>query len=447
MQSTADVAILGAGPAAIAAACALRRLGHSVVLVGRSRTAAVEGMSERTLTLLRQNGLEAAARTVRGPVERTGTWAGEAVAGGAEYIVDRAELDAALLTDAHCAAVSIRAERALGYQSRGALWTVRTESGELHCQTLIDARGRRAQRPVRRGPELIAICQRFRLQDANCSFTRLEATAHGWCWLAVDRGMGWLQVMTSLKAPSLRLGLRQHLAAFLAQTPQMAALLCGALPLGEPVARAATATLSAELRRCGAQRLGDAATALDPLSGQGVYEALRGAHIATAAAHTYLRTRQWEPIGQFLSERMSELWERRNATAALHYQRQAQRTPTEFWSVAAAQYPALDPAHARASEATSLAWRPVLNGMCIEQRRVLVTPRFPRGVWQLEDVDLPELIELLNTTGGDIACASRHLSRPPQMVVRAVQWLRAQGLRVAPDSSPPAAGNGIGAPI
>jgi 2-polyprenyl-6-methoxyphenol hydroxylase-like FAD-dependent oxidoreductase len=440
MQSSADIAILGAGPAAIATGCALRRLGHEVMLIGRSRTRAVEGMSERTLTLLRQNGLESAAQAVRGPAERTGAWAGEAVPGGAEYIVDRAELDAALLADAAAHSVPIRGERVLGYECQETHWQVRTEGGTVLCRTLVDARGRRAQRPVRRGPELIAVCQRFQLQDVGQRLTRLEATDHGWCWLAIDGGLGWLQVTSSRQAPSLRLGLRQHLAHFLAAAPQMAAILSGALALGAPVARAATATLSAEPQGPGAQRVGDAAATLDPLSGQGVYEALRAAHIATAAAHTYLLSGQWQPIRQFLRERTCELWERRNATAALHYQRQAQSTPSAFWSGAAAPYSSAGSPHAGEFQAPHLEWRPVLNGVRIEPRRVLVSPRFPRGIWQLESIDLPELIDILHKFGGDIECASQQLSRPAPSVARAVKWLRAQGLRVAADAAQPSRG-------
>ncbi|HEU5442994.1 MAG TPA: FAD-dependent monooxygenase, partial [Steroidobacteraceae bacterium] len=338
MQSSADIAILGAGPAAVATGSALRRLGHDCLLIGTSRNAALEGMSERTVSLLQQSGLTAAAATLRGPSERAGTWAGEALPGGSECVVDRTELDAALLIDAASKGVTVRTERVLAHERHGSLWRVRTERGEMLCRVLVDARGRRAQRPGARGPELIAVCQRFQYGHAGQSFTRIEAAPQGWCWLAVSRGMGWLQVTSSRKEASLRLGLDRHIGRFIATVPGLAAALADAAPLGTPLARAATATLSADPRMAGMLRVGDAALALDPLSGQGVYEALRGAHITAAAAHTFLATGQWEPIEQFLAERMSELWQRRNATAALHYLRQAQSTPSVFWSQSASHY-------------------------------------------------------------------------------------------------------------
>ncbi|MGH8320039.1 MAG: flavin-dependent monooxygenase QhpG [Steroidobacteraceae bacterium] len=426
MRPTAGIGVLGAGPAAVATACGLRRLGHDSVLIGTSRNTAVEAMSERTLALLRQNGLITAAATVRGPAERTGTWAGEALLGGGEYIADRAELDAALLIDAASTGVVVRNERALRYERLGPLWRVRGEREELLCRVLIDARGRRAQRPVRKGPELIAVCQRFQLREGGRLLTRIEAAPQGWCWLAIRGGTGWLQVTSSRKEPSLRLGVRQHLGRFLAAVPHLAAALSDAAPLGAPVARAATATLSADTQMAGVLRAGDAALTLDPLSGQGVYEALRSAQIAIAAAHTFLTTGQWQPVEQFLGERVRELWKRRIATAALHYVRQAQGTPTLFWRQSAAHYESIGPP--RGAGVARIEWRPVLNGTRIEVRRVVVTPRSPRGVWQVEEVDLPELLDFLGTPSGDVERAAGHLSRSPEAVAHALQWLRAQGL-------------------
>jgi flavin-dependent dehydrogenase len=426
--SVADIAILGAGPAAVAMGCGLRRLGHDCVLIGSSRNTAMEGMSERTLSLLRQNGLAATVETLRSPSERVGTWAGSALLGDGEWVVGRAELDAALLIDALSNGVPVCNERALGYERLGPLWRVRTEVGELRCRVLADARGRRAQRSVRRGPELIAVCQRFQLRHAGEAFTRIEAAAQGWCWLAASRGIGWLQVTTSRREPSLRLGLEQHIGRFVAAVPQLTATLSDAVRLGAPMARAATATLSADPTMAGVLRVGDAALALDPLSGQGVYEALRSAHIATAAAHTFLATGQWEPIEQFLAERTGELWQRRNATAARHYLLQAQSTPSDFWSQSASHYRSLEPARGSDPRAARIEWRPVLNGMRIEVRRVVVTPRSPRGVWRVEEVDLPELMDFLRAAGRDVELAARHLARPPEAVAQALQWLRAQGL-------------------
>ena len=233
---------------------------------------------------------------------------------------------------------------------------------------------------------------------------------------------------SSPKEPSLRAGLERHLGRFLAAAPQMAAALSDATPAGVPLVRAATATLSQCPDMPGALRAGDALLALDPLSGQGMYEALRSAHVTTAAAHTFLMTGEWEPIERFLGERMKELWHRRNATAALHYRRQAEITPSAFWRQAASQYESILAQPSATPEGARIEWRPVLNGTLIQLRRVVVTPQTPRGVWQVEAVDLAELVDFLraaHTT--DVERIALRFSCSPKAVAHAMQWLRAHG--------------------
>ncbi len=433
-----EIAILGAGPAAIATACALRRLGHEVLLIGVPRNTAVEGVSQRTLGLLREHGLAAAADSVGGPGERVGSWGGIDVAGNSEYVVQRAEFDRALLADAAAMGVRICAERVVRYERLGALWRVHTKRNYVDCRVAVDARGRRAQRSPRRGPALIAVCQRLCTPRTGRVFTRLEAIAQGWCWLAADgRGMSWLQI-TSGREPSLRLGLDEHLRRLVATAPQVAADLSGAIATGAPIARAATPSLCTRPDEPGLIRAGDAAIALDPLSGQGMYEALRSVVAVTGAVRGYL-SGYWDPIAKFMAERTAELWQHSSLKAAHHYGQEAQKNPSPFWSEAAARYRAIQPAPPIPGGAR-IDWRPVLNSARIELRRVVVTPQFPRGVWQVDAVELPELLDFLRAARTtDVACAARRFGCPPAAAAHAMQWLSDHGLL---EPAGPAGGTG-----
>jgi menaquinone-9 beta-reductase len=428
VASRTEIAILGAGPAAVAVACALRRLGHDVSLIGVSRNTAIEGVSERALTLLREYGLAAAADCIRGPAERGGAWAGIELAGTTECIVDRVELDRALLADATSNDVPIREERVIRCERLGASWRVHTERGHIDCRVVVDARGRRAQRGSSKGPDLIAVCQRFRTRQTGRALTRVEALPQGWCWLAADgRGMSWLQVTSSAREPSLRSGLAQHLRRSLEAAPGVAAELSGAMSAGAPIARAATPALCARHSAPGLIRAGDAVVALDPLSGQGMYEALRSVAAVTGAVRGVLAG-EWAPIARFMEERALEIWQRRSATAARHYGEQARQTPSAFWTLAAARYRSIHAAPP-ASVGARIDWRPVLNGSLIELRRVVVTPQSPRGVWRVDAVDLPRLVDFLHATHTmNVESAAHHLSCPPAAIARALQWLSAHGL-------------------
>lgn len=239
--------------------------------------------------------------------------------------------------------------------------------------------------------------------------------------------MSWLQVTSSGKEPSLRSGLKQHLRRLLDAAPGVAEDLSGAIPTGAPIARAATPTLGTHQGAPGLIRAGDAAVALDPLSGQGMYEALRSVAAVTGAVRGFLAG-EWDPSARFLHERAREAWQRGSAMAAHHYRQQAEKTPSAFWTLAAARYRSIhSPPSAPAG--ACIDWRPVLNDSVIELRRVVVTPQAPRGVWKVDAVDLPQLIDFLDSTHTmDVESAARHLSCPPTAVERALQWLSSHGL-------------------
>lgn len=438
-----QIGIMGAGPAAVATACGLRRLGHEVSLVGVCGNTAVEGISGRTLSLLRQWGLAAAADSVCGPGERLGGWAGRDLTGNREYLVDRAQFDHALLSDAAAEGVTILSDRVIGYGYDRDRWRIRTRHASIDCRIVVDARGRRACKAARKGPDLIAVCQRFRVPQSAKVLTRIEAVPQGWCWLAANGGMSWLQVVSSPEEPSLRLGLERHLGDFLAAAPKTAAVLSAATPEGAPLARAATASVSVRQDVPGALGAGDAVLALDPLSGQGMYEALRSATVAVAAAHSVLSGGDWDLVARFVRERICDLWRRRSESAALFYEQQARHTPSSFWRRSAAVYSACRGGDRSApAGAARIEHRPVLNGPLIESRRVVVTAQSPRGVWQVDGVDLAKLVDFLHTAPTtNVEHAARHLCRPPAAVARAMQWLSAHGLpgpaaSVAPQIAP-----------
>src|SRR6185312_12304921 len=88
-------------------------------------------------------------------------------------------------------------------------------------------------------------------------------------------------------------------------------------------------------------RVGDAAFALDPLSGQGVFEALRGARLAATAILSVLAGGEALPAHRFITLRHEDAWARGVRAAAGFYRENAGRGA--FWSDTAAAYEALLP--------------------------------------------------------------------------------------------------------
>jgi len=78
-----EVIILGAGPAGCAAALGLTRLGVIVRIVGQPRIDSIEGVSPRTLDLLKAAGLVDTVRCCAAPTPRVAYWAGKRITGSA----------------------------------------------------------------------------------------------------------------------------------------------------------------------------------------------------------------------------------------------------------------------------------------------------------------------------------------------------------------------------
>lgn len=337
MRPEVDVVVLGAGPAGVAAAVSLKKLGHSVMLLGVSRNTSVEGMSWRARALLAALGLERAVGSAHSPGKRGGTWAGVAIGTNGEYVIDRAEFDHALGLDALSHAVIARNEWVTAVERDGPAWRAQTRCGEVRCRAVVDARGRRVRRALHRGPSLIAIAQRLEGVRSDPAQTLIFPVPSGWCWLAADgKGSGTLQLVTASVGLAAT---RAELAQLVLTCVPEALEHCGAaVPVGLPTARAATARMTPPSCDEGYVHAGDASIACDPLSGQGLYESLRSARVAAAAIHTYLTRSAWDAVERLLGETSHQLWESVVCTATAFYQQQAACTPTPFWTRTARAY-------------------------------------------------------------------------------------------------------------
>lgn len=337
-----DVGVIGVGPAGVAAACGLRRLGCRVILLGLSRNCSIEGISERTLMRLRAAGLQAAVACVQGPGKRTGMWGGKGVATSREYLIERSAFDAALLEDAVAAGVESDPAMVAAVEPSGSGWCVSTRRRSIACGAVIDARGRRARGAPLRGPRLVSVSQRFSTAGGGVLRTAIHPLADGWCWLADDgQGTRWVQVIGALSSVQANADVPLRIAGSLEAIPGQAAFLEGTATAGVPIVRAAVAKMSPAAPSPGILRIGDACIAMDPLSGHGIHEALVSARLAVTTVHTYLESANWDSVSQVMNERMRESWEKMTTNAAHFYRMQAIHLATGFWTQAASAYESL----------------------------------------------------------------------------------------------------------
>ncbi len=441
MATQVDIAVLGAGPAGCVAARALARLGHRLAVIHAPRPfIAWEGVSERTRDGLSRAGCARALAAIGPEVQRRAHWGGKTVAANRERIVDRVRFDAALLEDLAEAGIPVLRGRVGRLEVEGGVTQIRwrgpgNEPRTLIARLVIDARGRRTPRLggcVEAGPETTALIRAWRVPESLAPMTAVAPFADGWAWFACDGvGRAVLQIVIDGRPGGLprRRGLGDLYSRLVAEIEEARAWLAGAKAVGRVWARNATMRLlmPAATRRC--LRIGDAAAAIDPLSGQGLFEAAGSALASVAVANTLLRRPEASDLAiAFLNDRAEMTFRHQAQMARAFYAREERWVTRPFWR-ARAGWPASADSHDADEAATArIERRPVIADDFVVERAVVVSARHPRGVWQVAGVPVVDLLEAVRQPGATPQAAARRFGCDVEAIITASRWLEENGL-------------------
>ena len=438
-----DLIVVGAGPAGVLTAILLARQGHAVTLlaVGRPRPR-IEGLSQRVLDTLRAQGLSEAIQAVGPEVERLVAWNGERSARNREHVTDRVAFDAALLRDAARNAVRVLPVERLTYEQTGERPAVRaiTEDGKsltLQGRFLVEARGRSApssRNRETRGPETTALVRGIE-GGPNARCTAVESFADGWAWFVCDGTAAFLQIFVdSASGLPKRSALTEFFDAQLRALPSIPDLIGDGHAVGPVMTRGASARLADGLIGPSHLRVGDAAAAVDPLSGHGIFEALGSALAAGAVVQTLLERPENAALAErFFRERTEGAFQRYARVGRDFYALETRWPDRPFWQ-ARALWPDREPAHrAPDADAVRVETRPVIEAGFVVERRVVVTADQPRGIWRIDEVPLADLLDLLQKAQGESLAANqaafaRQLQASEGQLATALDWLRARRL-------------------
>ncbi|MDN3523019.1 flavin-dependent monooxygenase QhpG [Halomonas ramblicola] len=394
--------IAGGGPAGAALAMLLTRVGHQVTLIGRRRDyRAIEGISRRSLQALQGLGLARAAACAVGPLPRRVTWGGKARAPNAEWLLPRPAFDAALLADLREAGVTVLEARITGLESNGDQARLALADGRvLTAPWGVEARGRAAARRHFRDAapwSTPAWILRGEAADATPASAALSLPGGGWAWWSRLEGQQYLQL--ALPEATLRRA-RRDPGAWLAAQPELAPLW-GDAPIQHHYRRPSMLGRT-RVREGRLWRLGDAAMAIDPLSGQGIFNALSSAHGLAPVLNSLLEGQPIAPLERFHQRRQdAQYW--RFARAGRDFYRQAAYhesmtdAPAPYWA-ARCHWPDHQPLHQPEPWARVRVSRgPAIVGTCLVERELVVTPDQPLGIQAVAGVLLAPLVRAMQT--------------------------------------------------
>jgi flavin-dependent dehydrogenase len=428
-MSPPRILVLGAGPAGAAAALGLQRMGYAVCVVSEwRRFAALEGVSQRVLDGLRQAGLTRALACANLASPRRVQWNGDEQRVNQEFLLDRAAFDAAIREDLNAAGIELIAARVQEVETVDGV-TVRLETGETLCADfLVEARGRQAPLAGRRqrGPETLSLLNQWQEAPGRPA-SAVQSLSDGWAWMArLADGRCYWQI--TLDAAAACLPSKPQLPAWCArrrgESPLVQELFSEtAMQPAELHARSSTAILADEV--CGANwlRVGDAAMAVDPLSGNGIFQSLSSALQAPAVVNTLLNhPAQAELARRFHRQRVRQLFLRFARIGRDFYAMERRWAAEPFWQ-ARSGWPDAEPAHAvAASGGLRVARAPVLNGDRIDEAEVVITDDQPLGIWHLQGIELAPLVRALQA-GEAIAAVLGRIPAERRAMLHA--WLAA----------------------
>ncbi|MCG5071997.1 NAD(P)/FAD-dependent oxidoreductase [Paraburkholderia tagetis] len=443
------IVVLGAGPAGAAVARALATLGYAVTVVSdKRRFEAVEGLSMRVLESLRRAGLFRAAVCAEGPCARTTFWNGITQTVNTEFLVDRHAFDAALRDDLRGAGVEVVEAMVRSVQSTPSTHDLMIETADgplsLNADFLVEARGRLAplMRDATRGPQTLSLINVWQGAPGTAA-SAMESLQDGWAWMArLPDGRRYWQM--ALDVASTELPQRDELLAFC--TRMRRSPLAGAFFAGETCeqvrlhARSSTATLCGSTGAPNWLRVGDAAMAVDPLAGNGIFQSLSSALEAPAVIHTLIsRPERAELALRFHQQRIEHLFMRFARMGRDFYALEQRFGGSPFWQ-ARSHWPDDAPTHQVPDFGQlAIARAPVIDGDIVGEADVVVSPDQPLGVWHLQGVPLAPIVQaLMREDAHDSAHESAHkkthesahetlksLDADTARMIR--QWLVAQG--------------------
>jgi flavin-dependent dehydrogenase len=320
-----DVLVVGAGPAGSVAATLLARTGARVRMVDRAvfprDKLCGDTINPGTISTLKRLGLAAALESRGLPIDGMRISGGNGVLVEARYpgglagrAILRRDFDWMLLQDAVAAGVQFEAGVAVrsAIVEDGRVAGVRLNGSDLRAKVTIAADGRRstlafglglASHPMRPRRWALGAYMDVARDTASKRFGEMHVRGSHYIGVApVPGGLTNVCLVTPWQAGDGRLGdPRKAIVAALASDCRLRDRFADALMATAPVVLGPLAVDSCEHAIDGLLLAGDAAGFIDPMTGDGLRFAIRGAEIAAGAARDAL-AHGWEGVHARLAQ-------------------------------------------------------------------------------------------------------------------------------------------------
>ena len=394
------VVVIGAGIAGATTAIGLKKLGFNVAVIYRNRPfTAYEGFSEKTKNGLLMMGCENASKLLVTQSIRNSNWANQKASVNYEYVVNRDELDKALLEDLKQNSIKTINGKVtnIDYTNNPTIEYKKDSSNHrIECDFVVDARGRFT--PYKKeyicGAKSFSLLQELELEDFSEAKTSIDSIKDGWVWQAyVGENKGYLQFSCDEHIANEINNFEDILKYLKEQELDLWSLKDYKIK-GKLVKRDSYSKLHNTIVNKKMILIGDAASSIDPLSGNGAFQAMSMSSISPYVINTILNTKDSEIAIEFYKQRVEFIF-KKFAKVAKEFYSMEKRFESEFWdkrqNCRLGEYKITDTAYIKQSA--------IVKDGFIHPREVVVTKDNPLGVYFLGDIEIVELVKycLTNT--------------------------------------------------
>lgn len=302
MNSNKKIVVLGAGIAGTSTAIGLKKLGFDVTVIYKNRPfTAFEGFSQKTKEGLISQGCINASKLLVEQSLRNSNWATKSNRVNYEFVVNRSILDNALLEDLKENQIKIIEAKVVGAidlleKKPKITYKIDEEKYDLIADFMVDARGRFT--PFKDeyicGPKSFSLLQELELENIKENKTSIDSVKDGWIWQAyVGNKRGYIQFSCDEEFLN-RVNSFEDMLKILQEQDIKLWSLNNYKVVGKLVKRDSFCKIHKEIINNKMILVGDSASSVDPLSGNGAFQAMSMSSIAPYVINTILNKSEVE---------------------------------------------------------------------------------------------------------------------------------------------------------
>lgn len=419
-----NIIIIGAGIAGCTSAIGLKKLGFDVTVIYKNRPfIAYEGFSEKTKEGLVSQGCINASKLLDKQSLRNSNWASSSNQVNYEYVVCRKDLDEALLNDVKEKDIKIIEAKVLGTVNYDEdkvkiIYKINENKLELSANFIVDARGRFT--PFKDeyicGPKNFSLLQELEILDIDENKTSIDSVKDGWVWQAyVGNKKGYIQFSCDEDFAN-KVNSFDDLLKVLNSQDRSFWSLKNSKPIGKIVKRDSYCKIHKEIINTKMMLIGDSASSIDPLSGNGAFQAMSMSSIAPFVINTILNKEEYEQkvAMNFYKSRVEFIFDK-FAKVGKEFYCLEKRYKSDYWKER--QSWPKDKSLKNGLKIPRIEKRAVVNNSFIYENEVVITKDNPMGVWCFGNIEVANLAKycLINANEKSLKyfedfCKEKHLN-------------------------------------